>query len=521
MDHNQTVFKGTPQVFSWNWTYLTWGQLIAIILTTTFVFRVYMPSWDGVTAPLVGYGSWAEPALSVRMRFAKGALQMINNGYEKYKNSMYKVLRNDRDILVLSNKYAEELRNLPSERLNSIKALVRNFGGRYGGIELLVESDIGTRAIQTKVTPNLAKLTDDMRDELEYALTHDLPVMEDWTSIPLLPVMVKIIARMSNRAFVGFPVCRNEKWLDAAAGFSHHVTMVQMTLRAFPPFFRPFLDFFLPSSWKYRACIRQGKKILAPEIRQRRFRETTDPNYEKPQDLLQAMMDLSTPGQKDSDPEDLAYRQLVMSLAAVHTTGSALAQVIFDLAARPEYFDILREEVNQIVAEDGEGWGKQSLNKMRKMDSFFRESQRFNPPSLLSFHRIVDDPEGIKLHDGIHLPHRAHICLPSYAISKDPNVIENADEFDGLRYYHLRKNPKETMKHQHAMTDKNHMHFGYGKYSCPGRFFASNEMKMILATILLRYEARYPEGASRPANMNIDEFMFVFPETPLLMKRMG
>lgn len=100
-------------------------------------------------------------------------------------------------------------------------------------------------------------------------------------------------------------------------------------------------------------------------------------------------------------------------------------------------------------------------------------------------------------------------------------MIENADEFDGLRYYHLRKNPKETMKHQHAMTDKNHMHFGYGKYSCPGRFFASNEMKMILATMLLRYEARYPEGASRPANMNIDEFMFVFPETPLLMKRMG
>lgn len=163
-----------------------------------------------------------------------------------------------------------------------------------------------------------------------------------------------------------------------------------MTLRAFPPFFRPFLDFFLPSSWKYRACIRQGKKILAPEIRQRRFRETTDPNYEKPQDLLQAMMDLSTPGQKDSDPEDLAYRQLVMSLAAVHTTGSALAQVIFDLTARPEYFDILREEVNQIVAEDGEGWGKQSLNKMRKMDSFFRESQRFNPPSLRMSYLLME-----------------------------------------------------------------------------------------------------------------------------------
>lgn len=42
-----------------------------------------MPSWDGVTAPLVRYESWAEPALSVRMRFAKGALRMINNGSMK------------------------------------------------------------------------------------------------------------------------------------------------------------------------------------------------------------------------------------------------------------------------------------------------------------------------------------------------------------------------------------------------------------------------------------------------------
>lgn len=83
MNYTQTVFEGTPRVFSWDWTHPAWGQLIAIILTATFVFRVYMPSWDGVTAPLVGYESRAEPALSVRMRFAKGALRIINNGCEK------------------------------------------------------------------------------------------------------------------------------------------------------------------------------------------------------------------------------------------------------------------------------------------------------------------------------------------------------------------------------------------------------------------------------------------------------
>lgn len=60
----------------------------------------------------------------------------------------------------------------------------------------------------------------------------------------------------------------------------------------------------------------------------------------------------------------------------------------------------------------------------------------------VGFHRIVDNPERIKLHDGIRLPHGAHVCFPSYAISKDPSVIENADEFDGLRYFFVRTRTK-------------------------------------------------------------------------------
>lgn len=43
---------------------------------------------------------------------------------------------------------------------------------------MLVESDTGTRAIQTKVTPSLAKLTNGMQNGLEYALAHDMPVLE-------------------------------------------------------------------------------------------------------------------------------------------------------------------------------------------------------------------------------------------------------------------------------------------------------------------------------------------------------
>ena len=136
----------------------------------------------------------------------------------------------------------------------------------------------------------------------------------------------------------------------------------------------------------------------------------------------------------------------------------------------------------------------------------------------MGFHRIVEDPAGITLHDGVRLPPGTHLCLASYAASSEPSVFPNAEEFDGMRYYKQQKNAEEAMKHQHAMTDKNHLHFGHGKYACPGRFFASNELKMMFANILLRYEFKYPEGCVRPANMNIDEFMYVHPETPLLVR---
>jgi cytochrome P450 monooxygenase len=138
----------------------------------------------------------------------------------------------------------------------------------------------------------------------------------------------------------------------------------------------------------------------------------------------------------------------------------------------------------------------------------------------VGFHRIVEDPKGITLHDGVHLPHGTHLCMTPHAVSSDPSVVPNASVFDGLRYYRLRRqSPDEAMKHQHATADKIHMHFGYGTWSCPGRFLASDELKMILATLLLRYEFKYPEGRSRPVNRNIDEFPYGDTETPLMIRR--
>ena len=53
-----------------------------------------------------------------------------------------------------------------------------------------------------------------------------------------------------------------------------------------------------------------------------------------------------------------------------------VCDALLDLAARPEYLQPLREEVEQVTDEFG--WTKEAFNAMPKLDSFLKESSRLN-----------------------------------------------------------------------------------------------------------------------------------------------
>ena len=59
-----------------------------------------------------------------------------------------------------------------------------------------------------------------------------------------------------------------------------------------------------------------------------------------------------------------------------HFACKTLTQVLYRLLANPEYVEFLRKDVEAAVAE--EGWTKAGLDKMYKIDSFVRESQRLD-----------------------------------------------------------------------------------------------------------------------------------------------
>jgi hypothetical protein len=50
-----------------------------------------------------------------------------------------------------------------------------------------------------------------------------------------------VIARVSNRVFMGLPLCRNKRFLDLNIGFTIKVVISVITLNLLPKFLKPYV----------------------------------------------------------------------------------------------------------------------------------------------------------------------------------------------------------------------------------------------------------------------------------------
>ncbi|CAI7628935.1 unnamed protein product [Penicillium bialowiezense] len=264
-------------------------------------------------------------------------------------------------------------------------------------------------------------------------------------------------------------------------------------MRPLPGFLHPIVGRILPSSRRLNEQLSHiTNKLLGPLIAKRRKMEAASSHhYEKPDDFLQWMMDLAKT-EKESQPSNLAHRLLgLTSMAVVHTSAMSMTHILYDLLVMPQWKEPLLEEVLTQLPE----WGdiaQANLNNLRLMDSFLKESQRFNPPG-----------------------ERTHICMASGPVSRDPDVVKDPETFDAFRY--TKQNAQTS---GFVSTGSQHMHFGLGRYACPGRFFASFVMKLILSRLLMDYEFKFAPGQTeRPKNLLIGDKIVPNVSTAIFIKR--
>lgn len=194
-----------------------------------------------------------------------------------------------------------------------------------------------------------------------------------------------------------------------------------------------------------------------------------------------------------------------MSWVSIHSVSYTVTRAMYDMATRPEYFAPLRQEIEDVLAEDGSTldnkgrriMGRTSYVKLRKLDSFLRESMRLTPNKLINMARIVQKP--VTLSTGHVLPAGTRIGVPVFHVMTSPSTPHSYDEsvgmapaseFDGLRFWKLRQREENENKFHYISSTSDYLAWGAGVHSCPGRFFSSTAIKVLFVEMLRFWDFR-------------------------------
>ena len=165
--------------------------------------------------------------------------------------------------------------------------------------------------------------------------------------------------------------------------------------------------------------------------------------------------------------------------------------------------------MNDIIGPDSNTkWTKYKVAQMIKSDSVARETMRLHSNTNRGVFRKVL-VEGIKTEDGIELPKGAYVSFLGRPLQCDPETFEDPFKYDPFRFSRVReKAPRDekgrsiTSNLSFVSTSPEHLPFGHGGHSCPGRFLVDFEVKMIVAYLLMNYDVEFPAeyNGQRPAN---------------------
>lgn len=204
-----------------------------------------------------------------------------------------------------------------------------------------------------------------------------------------------IVARMSSRVFMGESLCRDQEWLKASTHYTSVAFSAAEILREYPRWIRPIVHWILPSCWEVRRALDQARKCLKPHIKRRNSikakalaRGEKSPFDDSIEWLEQA-----------GSTADETTAQISLSLVAIHTTTDLLQQTMINIALHPELFQPLREEIINVLSE--EGLKKTALYNLKLLDSVIKESQRLKPILLGKFVQVFFFFIHIPFHESI------------------------------------------------------------------------------------------------------------------------
>jgi cytochrome P450 family 110 len=224
-------------------------------------------------------------------------------------------------------------------------------------------------------------------------------------------------------------------------------------------------DLGIWSPWgKFLRDRQQLDQLLYAEIAERR--EKLDPNRVDILSLLMSAQDEA--GNLMSDVE-LRDELITLLLAGYETTATAMAWGLYLIHQHPQVREKLLLELESL----GENPDPMSIFRLPYLTAVCNETLRIRPVAMLTFPRVVQEPVELLGH---RLEPEMILLGCIFLVHQRQDLYPEPKQFKPERFLERQFSPYEFMP------------FGGGVRRCLGEALAVFEMKLVLATILLRYQ---------------------------------
>ncbi|QKQ76853.1 cytochrome P450 [Nostoc sp. TCL240-02] len=232
-------------------------------------------------------------------------------------------------------------------------------------------------------------------------------------------------------------------------------------------FFLPFLQQDLGAWSPWGKFLRNREKIdqlLYAEISERRQK----PNSERVDILSMLMLAQDETGQLMTDHE-LRDQLITLIVGGYETTASVMAWGLYWIHKKPLVHEKLLQELDTL----GDSPDPMSIYRLPYLTAVCNEILRISPVLLFSFPRVVQEP--VKLLG--HSLEPGTVLLPSiYLTHQREDLYPQPKQFKPERFLERQFSPYEFLP------------FGGGVRRCLGEALALFEIKLVLETILSRYQ---------------------------------
>ncbi|XP_044962727.1 cytochrome P450 71A1-like [Hordeum vulgare subsp. vulgare] len=220
-------------------------------------------------------------------------------------------------------------------------------------------------------------------------------------------------------------------------------------------------------------------------------------------DLLDDLLSIAKDGDQGFKLDRIDVKGLIldMFLAGTDTTYKTIEFTMAELVKNPREMAKVQSEVRQVATGARGVVLEEELEKMDLLHAAMKETLRLHPPVPLLVPRE-------SIHDtqlqGYDIPAKTRVMVNTWAIGRDDESWENAEEFRPERFL----GGSGTMDYNGK--DPRFLPFGAGRRGCPGIAFATRLAQLALANMMYHFDWELP-GGQDPESFELVEASGVSP----------